>query len=253
MNTEEPSFLDLLIEAHIGLDRQGPGSPEMIERALDFLKPWDQFENIADLGCGSGGQTLILAEHLRGRITGLDMFPNFVEVLNQRAKARNVSNRVSGIVGQMENLPFDKHSLDLIWSEGAIDNIGFETGLVHWHNFLKEGGYIAVTCPSWLTKTHPTEVEQFWTEAGSHLDTIDHNIAILQNSGYQFIASFVLPETCWTDYYFSPRANAIQRMLTKYANSNTMKVYAEQNRHEVELYLKYKQHYGYVFYIGRVI
>ena len=56
MNTEEPSFLDLLIEAHIGLDRQGPGSPEMIERALDFLKPWDQFENIADLGCGSGGR-----------------------------------------------------------------------------------------------------------------------------------------------------------------------------------------------------
>lgn len=56
MNTEDPSFLDLLIEAHIGLDRQGPGSPEMIERALDFLKPWDQFENIADLGCGSGGR-----------------------------------------------------------------------------------------------------------------------------------------------------------------------------------------------------
>lgn len=90
-------------------------------------------------------------------------------------------------------------------------------------------------------------------EAGSHLDTIDHNIAILQNSGYQFIASFALPETCWTDYYFSPRDKAIQRMLTKYANSNTMKEYAEQNQHEVELYMQYKQHYGYVFYIGRAI
>lgn len=32
-----------------------------------------------------------------------------------------------------------------------------------------------------------------------------------------------------------------------------VKEYAEQNRKEVELYLKYKQNYGYVFYIGRAI
>ena len=38
---------------------------------------------------------------------------------------------VTGIVGSMENLPFRKEEFDLIWSEGAIDSIGFETGLTH--------------------------------------------------------------------------------------------------------------------------
>ena len=69
----------------------------------------------------------------------------------------------------MEELPFEKNSLDLIWSEGAIDNIGFEKGLSHWRTFLKEDGMIAVTCPSWLTSVHPEEAENFWTDAGSKL------------------------------------------------------------------------------------
>ena len=41
--------------------------------------------------------------------------------------------------------------------------------------------------------------------------------------------------------------------MNKYAQSDIMQEYAERNRHEVELFLKYQQHYGYVFYIGRAI
>ena len=67
-------MLDLLLETHIGLERQGPGSSEAIEQALGFLKPLNKFSRIADLGCGAGGQTIHLAQHLSGTITGLDMF-----------------------------------------------------------------------------------------------------------------------------------------------------------------------------------
>ena len=91
---------------------------------------------------------MLLAQHLSGTITGLDMFPDFIEKFNENAKAHNYENRVKGIVGTMEQLPFQRKSLDLIWSEGAIDGIGFQKGLSHWHDFLKEGGFVAVTCPS---------------------------------------------------------------------------------------------------------
>lgn len=47
-------MVDLVLEAHIGLERQGPGSPEVVEQALGFLKPLNQFSQIADLGCGAG-------------------------------------------------------------------------------------------------------------------------------------------------------------------------------------------------------
>lgn len=253
MENNQLSVMDLLLETHIGLKRQGPGSPESVKRALEFLKPWSRFERIADLGCGTGGGTMILAEYLPGKIVGLDMFPDFVDRFNEISRRKGWEERVSAVVGNMENLPFQRESFDLIWSEGAIDGIGFEKGIRHWHDFLKTGGYIAVTCPSWITSEQPAVVEKFWSEAGSHLDSVGNNIEIMQKCGYQFIASFTLPEECWTEHYFIPREAEISRLLEKYAGHDIMIEYAKENRYEAELYSKFHLHYGYVFYIGKAV
>lgn len=251
MENKQPSIIDLLIETHIGLKRQGPGSSEATYKALSFLDGIDQFAQTVDLGCGTGGQTLLLSQHLPGEITGIDLFPDFIDVFHKNVQEQNLEGRVKGIVGSMDDLTFAKNSLDLIWSEGAIDNIGFEKGLSYWRSFLKEGGYVAVTCPSWITHEKPEEVERFWSDAGSRLDSVEENISAMQRCGYQYVASFVLPEQCWTENYFIPREAAIKSLLEKYAGNETAKEFAERNQYEVELYSKYCQHYGYVFYIGR--
>jgi len=36
-----------------------------------------------------------------------------------------------------------------------------------------------------------------------------------------------------------------------YAGNEAVEAYVKENKYEVELYSKYKQHYGYVFYIGQ--
>ncbi len=246
-------MMDVLIESHIGLERQGPGSSEMTLKALSFLDTLAPDSRVADLGCGTGGQTLTLAQHIKGSIVGVDLFPAFIDVFNERARKHNLQNRVRGIVGSMENLPFEKEEFDVIWSEGAIDNIGFEKGVRCWNGFLKKGGYLAVTSPSWFTAEHVAEVDAFWRDAGSSLDSVEDNSSIMQKSGYSFIAAFALPEHCWTDAYFTPRAEAEKTLLGKYAGDKTVTEYLENTAHEVELYQKYKQHYGYAFYIGRKI
>jgi len=250
---EQISMLDILIGTHTALERQGPGSPEMTARALSFLGGFDENSRVADLGCGTGGQTMVLARHIAGRITGLDQSPDFIHIFNDNARRLRLQERVSGIIGSMENLPFQKEELDLIWSEGAIDAIGFENGLSHWNAFLKRGAFVAVTCPSWLTGDHPGEIERFWTDAGSGLDTIAHNIGVMQKTGYSPIAAFTLPEECWTDNYFIPRAAAEQAILEKRAGNKIVEEYVAGSRYEAELYSKYKQYYGYMFYIGRKI
>lgn len=253
MENKQPSIIDLLIETHTGLERQGPGSSEMTRKALGFLNPLDRISLAADLGCGSGGQTMVLAQHLTGNIIGLDLFPDFINVFNEDAQKKNLADRIKGVVGSMEDLPFEKEAFDLIWSEGAIDNIGFEKGLAHWHSYLKKHGYVAVTCPSWLTNERPAVIEKFWADAGSGLDSVANNIEILQKCGYQFIASFTLPEKCWTDHYFIPREVALKSLLEKYNENKTVEAFVAENRYEVKLYAKYKQYYGYVFYIGKKI
>jgi SAM-dependent methyltransferase len=253
MKKKELSIRDLIVETHVGLERQGPGSPEMTIKALSFLDNPNEIFRVADLGCGTGGQTMILAQYLNGVITGIDQFPDFINAFNKETTNRNLQNRVQGVIGSMGNLSFQKDELDLIWSEGAIDNIGFEKGLTYWNGFIRKDGYIAVTNPSWFTDQHPEEVEKFWTDAGSRLDSIEYNISIMQQSGYRFVAAFALHEKCWTENYFIPREAVSQTLLKKYADNKMVKDFIKNNKYEIELYLKYKQHYGYVFYIGQKI
>jgi len=244
------SEMDLIIETHIGLERQGIGSLEMTVKALGFLGDLSKISRAADLGCGTGGQTMALAQNITGSIIGVDIIPDFINVLNNNVKNSNLQGRVTGIVGSMENLSFQKEEFDLIWSEGAIDSIGFEKGLTHWNGFLKKNGYVAVTCPSWLTGEQPVKIQKFWTDAKSRLDTVVYNIGVLQKCGYSFVAAFILPEECWTNY-FNPRKNAEKTLMKKYAGNKTVMDYIKNSTYEVELYSKYKQYYGYVFYIGK--
>ena len=253
MENNQITMLDLLYESHMGLERQGPGSPEMTIKALNFLDNTNEISQVLDLGCGTGGQTMILAQNITGNITGVDLYPDFINVFNNNAKKSGLQERVKGIVAPMENLPFQKGEFDLIWSEGAIDNIGFEKGLTYWHGFLKENGHIAVTCPSWFTDERPAEIEKFWADAGSGLDTIGHNISIMQKSGYRLVAAFALPENCWTNNYFIPREAAERALLEKYPGNKIVEDYIEEEKYEIELYSKYNQYYGYVFYIGKKI
>lgn len=120
--------VNLICEFFLNTERQGPGSPEVTLKALSFIDHLTDHSRIADLGCGTGGQTMTLARHTPGQITGLDFFLGFVERFNHNARVLNLQERVKGIVGSMDALPFEEEELDLIWSEGAIYNIGFERG-----------------------------------------------------------------------------------------------------------------------------
>lgn len=257
MSNENKSIHDfdfnLICEYFASIERQGPGSPEITLKALGFIDNLTEKSRIADLGCGTGGQTMTLAQNAPGQITGLDLFPYFIDLFNRNARQLNLQDRVKGVVGSMDNLPFQKEELDLIWSEGAIYNIGFERGLNEWKQFLKKGGYIAVSEASWFTDERPAEINDFWIEAYPEIDTIPNKVGQMQKAGYIPVATFVLPENCWTEHFYALQAEAQEKFLKKYAGNKTAEKLIFYQRHETELYYKYKDFYGYVFYIGKKI
>ena len=244
---------NLICEYFLNTERQGPGSPEVTLKALGFIDNLTGQSLIADLGCGTGGQTMVLAQHAPGHITGLDFFPGFIDRFNSNACGLNLQDRVKGIVGSMDNLPFGEGELDLIWSEGAIYNIGFERGLNEWRKYLKTGGYIAVSESAWFTEERPAEIHDFWMEAYPQIDTIPNQVALIQKAGYLPVASFILPETCWTEHYFAPLVKAREKFLAKYPGNKTAEELVAMSHHEEELYRKYKEVYGYVFYIAKKV
>lgn len=245
--------VNLICEYFSSIERQGPGSPEVTIKALGFIDNLTNESRIADIGCGTGGQTMVLARHTLGHITGVDLFPSFIDLLNVNANKLNIQDRIKGFVGSMDNLPFQYEELDLIWSEGAIYNIGFVRGLKEWSKFLKTGGYIAVTEASWFTEERPTEINAFWQDAYPEIDTIPNKVAQMQKAGYIPVANFILPENCWTEHFYVPQVEAQKIFLKKYKGNQTADELIASQRHEAQLYSKYKEYYGYVFYIGKKI
>jgi ubiquinone/menaquinone biosynthesis C-methylase UbiE len=245
--------INLICEYYASVERQGPGSQDVTVKALSFIENLTSDSRIADIGCGTGGQTMVLAQHAPGSITGIDLFPKFIDLFNRNAAKLNLQDRVTGIVGSMDNLSFQKEELDLIWSEGAIYNIGFERGLREWQEFLKPGGFIAVSEASWFTEERPAEINEFWQDAYPEIDTIPNKVAQMQQAGYIPLASFILPENCWIEHFYEPQVAAQEAFLKKNEGNQAAEDFIANQRHETQLYYKYKAYYGYAFYIGKKI
>ena len=155
---------DLLIDLHKGNKRQGPGGDEQTMQAMQLagLAGISRPLKIADIGCGTGASTLVLAKNLNATITAVDLFQDFLDVLSEDADKHGVEDKIKTLAVSIEELPFEEASLDVIWAEGAIYNMGFAKGVEYFKRFLKPGGILAVSEITWLTNERPLEIQQHW-------------------------------------------------------------------------------------------
>ncbi len=252
-SAEDNLDFQLLIDFYKQLNCQGPGSEGSTQKALSFIPTLSENSKIADIGCGTGTQTLTLAQKTQGQITAVDLSPDFISCLQKRIEQQNLENRITPQIGSMENLPFSEDELDLIWAEGSIYIMGFEKGLNEWKKFLKPGGFIAVSEISWITETRPAGLEKFWNEAYPEINTISHKIRQMEKAGYKSTAHFILPENAWLENFYDPMIPLLENFLKQQNYSEAAQQFIQSQKEEIDLYKQNKEYYSYVFYIGQKI
>jgi len=242
----------LLIDLHKRAKRQGPGGDAETKKAID-LAMLDQSAplKIADIGCGTGSATMLLARSLNAQITAVDFLPDFIEVLKTKVENEGLTEKINPLVCSMDKLQFDNEALDVIWSEGAIYNMGFENGINDWKRFLKPGGLLLVSEITWTTNNRPSEIQEHWESEYPEIDTASSKMSVLENSGYSPLAYFVLPEHCWLDNYYRPMQNSFTEFLARNGNSENAQEIVDAEKKEIALYKKYKKYYGYGVYVAR--
>jgi SAM-dependent methyltransferase len=121
------------------------------EEILAFLNP-RRGETIADLGCGTGTWTFVLARAVgsQGRVLAVDIDPEAVAKVKEKAKAEGLDN-----VETFHSVPDDprlpKNSLDAIFLNDVIDWVerpslaGFLAGV---RDALKADGRLVIRDPS---------------------------------------------------------------------------------------------------------
>lgn len=248
----EEALFELLVDLHRPHARQGPGSHASTLLALELARiDRDRPLRIADLGCGTGSSVLVLAEHLDGEIVAVDLFEPFLEELRVRADARNVSDRITAVKASIDDLPFDDGEFDLIWSEGAIYNLGFAAGVRAWRPLLRPGGVLAVTEMSWTSRHRPPAVATHWAEAYPTMGSVSENLRTLEDEGYRIEGLFVLPPECWWRNYLDPLRAGFPAFLERHGHAEAARAIVTAEDAEMDVQRAGEACSGYVFYIAR--
>ena len=245
---------DLIVDFHKNMERQGPGSEEDTLRALGMIDiPKGKDLLIADIGCGTGGQTITLARNTVAKIVAVDLFPQFLEVLERNARRAGVQEQISTVSESMEALSFGKETLDMIWSEGAIYSMGFEAGVKSWAKFLKPGGYLSVSEITWITHSRPSELQDFWEGEYPEIAMASEKISILEGNGFTLAGYFILPQNSWIQKYYQPLKRQFEHFLQRHDHSEMARQVVETYQEEIRMYQKYKAYYSYGFYVAKKI
>lgn len=219
-------------------------------RALRMLRGLPDAPRVVDFGCGSGASTLVLAAATGGEIVAVDLLRPFLGRLTSDAAAAGLSHRIAPLQADMTDPPLADGTFDLVWAEGAIYVVGFETGLRRWRRLLPPGGWLAVTEATWLTVEPPPEAAAYWSAAYPAMTTVDANLMTMHAAGFEVLGHFALPASDWEDFY-GPLERRLDEFRRERGNEPDALGIADAEQRELDLWRACGTSYGYVFYLGR--
>jgi len=251
MNQPGPRFWEIFLEVFESLPRQGPGSRTCAGRALGLCRELRESPAVLDLGCGVGGQTLQLAELTSGSIVAIDSHAPSIERLKAAVAERGLSQRVNAIVGNMAHLGQPPGVFDLVWSEGALYNVGLRVALRVCHGLLRPGGYLAFTDAIWRKENPPPELKAGFDLDYPTMGWLDDDVAAIRDCGFELVGHFTLPDEAWWDDFYRPMETRIAELRGKYAADVEASAILDQLAEEPEMHRRHSDFYAYEFFVAR--
>ncbi len=191
----------VLFELFEKTPRQGPGSVATTRRALRALPRDLRVERVLDLGSGTGGSTLVIANDTHAQVTAVDLHAPFLATLRRRAEEQGLADRITTLTADMADAAALGDGFDLIWAEGSAYSIGFENALRTWRPLLAPGGCLVVSELVWFVAGPAERALAFFAEEYPDMRNESARIEQARGAGYEIVASFRLPPDDWHTYY----------------------------------------------------
>jgi len=122
-------------------------------------------ENILDIATGTGDLAISMAKTNAKKIVGLDISDGMLEVGRKKINAKKLNTKISMMIGDSENLPFEDDSFDAITVAFGVRNFEtLEKGLAEIYRVLKPEGVFVILETSMPTKTPFKQGYNFYTK-----------------------------------------------------------------------------------------
>jgi len=198
-------------------------------RALDLLPkltdPW-----ILDIGCGTGVPTVEIARLTGGEVLAIDIDRISLGKLLLRAREAGLASKISVKQSAIQDLKLPPESFDLIWSEGVVAQIGFESALTEWRDLLVSRGFLVVH---------------------DELTDVDQKVAMVTKCGYTLVGRFeVVPEVWWDEYY-APIKSEIERLERRDDLFADTLAEIESAKNELDMFDVHNPKFGSMFFVLR--
>lgn len=246
MSMDNPTdYIAALINLHRGLERQGPGDADFSRMILAHLASLPIKPRIVDLGCGSGAGALLLAKYYQSNVIAVDSSSVFLQELTTRAKQIGVDHLITPIHGDMGKLSLPASSVDLLWSEGAAYNLGFEQALKLWRPLIADNGIAVISELSWFSNDIPRQAIAYWQKAYPMMGREAENMERAVSSGFTVLSTHRLPTSAWWVNYYEPLRERIKQFEITPENQSVIR----ETEEEIALFAEFSDFYGYTFYI----
>lgn len=252
MNEATPRFWQVFFELYESLPRQGPGNRASAEKARALCDDLPQGPVVLDLGCGVGAQTIYLAGILPGSvITAVDNHAPSLERLQREVNERGLTGRVRPLLSDMASPGLKPESFDLIWSEGALYNIGVDPALQLCQGLLRPGGYLVFTDAVWSKEDPPPEVKESFDLDYPAMGRVSDVEATIERSSFSLLHHFTLPEEAWWEEFYTPMERRIEELRVKYSGDAEALDALEQLAQEPEMHRRCGDSYDYEFFVTK--
>jgi len=189
-------------------------------RKAFWMLPQLDKPSILDIGCGSGVSTMELARLSDGKIVGLDIDQDMLDVLRGKVERAGLSDRVQVINRSLLDMEFPGGSFDVILAEGSVNVIGFEKGIQQWKRLLKPGGFMVIH-----------------DERGNVREKLEQ----ISGCGYELLGYFEMDSDTWWTEYFVPLEKLISEARVKYFDAPGVVEAINGAQREIDMFKKYPE------------
>jgi SAM-dependent methyltransferase len=142
-------------------------------------------------------------------------------------------------------------SFDLVWSEGALYNIGIENALRVCRSLLRPGGQIAFTDAVWRKENPPPDVKASFELDYPAMGWVPGVLAAIERCRFSLLGHFTLPDEAWWDDFYTPMQRRIEELRARYATDDEALTVLGQLAQEPAMHRAHSEYYAYEFFVAR--